>query len=75
METIGDWGRILVIATFGSLYAWTPDIGHKPYINKLRRSLADWILFSSAVCIWCTSVGGLLRLRLYSSPLLPRVPA
>jgi hypothetical protein len=38
MGSIGNWGRILVIATFGALYAWTRDMGHKPYINKLRRS-------------------------------------
>jgi len=65
MGSIGAWGRILVIATFGGLYAWTRDIGHKPYINKLRRPLAGWILFSSAVCIWCT-----FRWRAFAAPLV-----
>jgi hypothetical protein len=54
MGTIGDWGLILVMGVFGGLYGWLRDIGHRPYINKLRRSLAGWILFCSVVGIWCT---------------------
>ena len=54
MGTIGDWGVILAISVFLGLYAWARDTGHKPCINKVRRSLAGWILFSSAVGIWET---------------------
>ena len=54
MGTIGDWGVILAISVFMCLYGWARDMGHKPYPNKLRRSLAGWFLFSSVVGIWCT---------------------
>lgn len=52
MGTLGDWGTILLIAVFVGLYGWMRDMGHKPYVNKLGRSLAGWILFSIALCIW-----------------------
>lgn len=54
MGTIGDWGAVLLISVFLGLYEWARDMGHKPYINKVRRSLGGWILFSVAVGIWET---------------------
>lgn len=54
MGTIGDWGVILAISVFVGLYGWVRDMGHKPYINKLGRSLAGWFLYTSVVGIWCT---------------------
>jgi hypothetical protein len=65
MGTIGDWGVILTISVFVGLYGWLRDMGHKPYINKLRRSLAGWILASSVVGIWCT-----FRWRAFRVPLV-----
>lgn len=54
MGTIGDWVEILVIAVFMGLYGWVRTMGVKPYTNKLGKSLAGWILFSSVVGIWLT---------------------
>ena len=65
MGTIGDWGVILAISVFIGLYGWLRDIGHKPYINKLRRSLVGWFLFSSSVGIWET-----FRSRAFRVPLV-----
>jgi|GEM_PF-6145230 len=65
MGTIEDWGVILAISVFVGLYGWLRDIGRKPYINKLRRSLAGWVLFSSAVGIWET-----FRSRAFRVPLV-----
>jgi hypothetical protein len=65
MGTIGDWGVIVAISVFIGLYGWLRDIGHKPYINKLRRSLAGWFLFSSAIGIWET-----FRSRVFQVPLV-----
>jgi hypothetical protein len=65
MGTIGDWGRILAISVFVGLYGWARDMGHKPYLNKLGRSLTGWILFSSATGIWFT-----FRWRAFAVPLV-----
>ncbi len=54
MGTIGDWGQIIAIAVFVGLYEWARDMGRKPYPNKLGRSLAGWVLISTALCIWLT---------------------
>ena len=64
MGTIGDWGVILAISVFVGLYGWLRDMGHKPYINKLRRSLAGWFLFSVAIGIWETFRSRALRVPL-----------
>jgi heme A synthase len=65
MGTIGDWGVILAIAVFVGLYAWLRDMGRKPHINRLYRSLAGWILFSSVAGIWST-----FRWRAFGVPLV-----
>jgi hypothetical protein len=52
--TIGDWGQIVGIAVFVGLYEWARDMGRKPYPNKLGRSLAGWVLISTALCTWLT---------------------
>ena len=54
MGTIGDWGQIVAIAVILGLYVWARDMGRKPYPNKLGRSLAGWVLISTALCIWLT---------------------
>jgi hypothetical protein len=65
MGTIGDWGVILAISVFVGLYGWARDMGHKPFINKVRRSLAGWTLFSIALGIWET-----FRSRAFRVPLV-----
>ncbi len=65
LGTIGDWGVILTISVFVGLYGWLRDMGHKPYINKMRRSLVGWILVCGAVGIWET-----FRSRAFQVPLV-----
>lgn len=64
MGTIGDWEEIVTIAVIAGLYGWVRDMGHKPY-PKLGRSLAGWLLLTTALGIWLT-----LRWRAFSVPLV-----
>jgi len=63
--TIGDWSQIVAIAVFVGLYEWARDMGRKPYPNKLGRSLAGWVLISTALCILLT-----FSLRAFQVPLV-----
>ena|SRR5271163_2192449 len=65
MGTIEDWAQIAAIAVLVGLYEWARDMGRKPYPKKLGRSLAGWVLISTAVCILLT-----FSLRAFQVPLV-----